>query len=463
MKFVKNIFIVFTFILIIFSFEVNAQNKQLDSIINLYHSGKNTEIIDFFNSKNKNKEKYHPSIIDMVVRSMIYQKIDLNKTISDLEKKKNRNLEEQFLLTRLYYFNYKFPESILAFSNLEHLLKRNKLSSSDYEHWLKSAEQYKNAIDRMPAIKNITRNTYVKNAQNGFMADGGIFFLSFDDNGNPISDYKNLLVNRSIESEKIDNGNHILKQYDILDNRMELSTVDMSNIKDFSVPVLSNDGLELYLSHKNNDTFDDYDLYLSRYDIDDNRYMPAKGFALPYSSPYNDYAYFYNKDKNTHNIISDRFCSANEIALLSFEIDREPNLDSLNYEEKRQMAMMLNFQTKEPERPKVTCMDMLNAELKEELSIADFVIKNKNDFQSKEALQDYNLYKLSMSEIINSQTSLDNIIEKYRKENISEEEKQALSDKITHIRNNIKDLILKRDTHLLNAKNKEFLTRKNNK
>lgn len=90
MKFVKNIFIVFTFILIIFSFEVNAQNKQLDSIINLYHSGKNTEIIDFFNSKNKNKEKYHPSIIDMIVRSMIYQKIDLNKTISDLEKKKKQ-------------------------------------------------------------------------------------------------------------------------------------------------------------------------------------------------------------------------------------------------------------------------------------------------------------------------------------------------------------------------------------
>ena len=187
MKFVKNIFISLIFIQSLFCIKINAQNKQLDSIINLYHSGKNTEIIDFFNSKNKNKEKYHPSIIDMVVRSIIYQKIDLNKTISDLEKKKNKNLEEQFLLTRLYYFNYQFPESILAFSKLEPLLKRNKLSSSDYEHWLKSAEQYKNAIDRMPAIKNITRHAYVKNAQNGFMADGGIFFLSFDNNGNPIA------------------------------------------------------------------------------------------------------------------------------------------------------------------------------------------------------------------------------------------------------------------------------------
>ncbi len=237
----------------------------------------------------------------------------------------------------------------------------------------------------------------------------------------------------------------------------------MSNIKDFSVPVLSNDGLELYLSHKNNDTFDDYDLYLSRYDIDDNRYMPAKALALPYSSPYNDYVYFYSKDNNTHNIISDRFCSANEIALLSFEIDREQNVDSLSYEEKRQIAMMLDWQIEEYTMPKITCMDMLDAELTEELRIADFVIKNKNDFQSKEALQDYNLYKLSLDEMINSQTSLDNIIEKYRKANISEKEKQALSDKITHIRNNIKDLILKRDTHLLNAKNKEFLTRKNNK
>ena len=103
---------------------------------------------------------------------------------------------------------------------------------------------------------------------------------------------------------------NILYSVDNVNGRLQLCTYYMENGKrtekslveglgvsgDMNYPFLMPDGSTLYFAARAFDGLGNYDLYVTRYDYEDNRYYKAESLGFPYNSYANDYMMVINED-----------------------------------------------------------------------------------------------------------------------------------------------------------------------
>ena len=83
-------------------------------------------------------------------------------------------------------------------------------------------------------------------------------------------------------------------------------------------PFLMSDGITLYFSHRGSGSLGGYDIFVTRYDEDDNTYLKAQNIGYPFNSTANDYLYVVDDVDSLGWFVTDRRQPEGRVCVYTF-------------------------------------------------------------------------------------------------------------------------------------------------
>ena len=83
-------------------------------------------------------------------------------------------------------------------------------------------------------------------------------------------------------------------------------------------PFMASDGITLYFGAEGDESMGGYDIFVTRYDSDDNSYLRPDNIGMPFNSPYNDYMYALDDLNNLGWFASDRYQPEGKVCVYVF-------------------------------------------------------------------------------------------------------------------------------------------------
>ena len=128
------------------------------------------------------------------------------------------------------------------------------------------------------------------------------------------------LGNFTYRAEKEDDGSITINSYFIEDNEL----TNKSNLKgieiegDINYPFLLSDGTTLYFAARSDEGQGNYDLYVTRYDREEDTYLQPTNLGYPFNSYANDYLMVVDEDLGIGWFASDRNQPADKVCVYTF-------------------------------------------------------------------------------------------------------------------------------------------------
>ena len=91
-----------------------------------------------------------------------------------------------------------------------------------------------------------------------------------------------------------------------------------SEDEDVNYPFMMSDGMTLYFAAQREEGLGGYDIYMTRYDSDDHRFLSAENIGMPFNSPANDYLMMIDEFNELGYFITDRNQPADSVCLYTF-------------------------------------------------------------------------------------------------------------------------------------------------
>lgn len=134
--------------------------------------------------------------------------------------------------------------------------------------------------------------------------------------------FENQLKNKIVFSALDKRG--VLKLYESVRNGDEWSKPSpLRGLGDepednLSYPFMLSDGQTLYFAAQNEESLGGYDIYMTRYDSDERKYLAPENIGMPFNSPANDYLFVIDEFNNLGWFASDRNQPADSVCLYTF-------------------------------------------------------------------------------------------------------------------------------------------------
>lgn len=157
-------------------------------------------------------------------------------------------------------------------------------------------------------------------AEGGTLVSYSQYFSKKDTLG--CSVFENQLKNKIVFSAPTKDG--ILKLYESVRNGDEWSNPSLlvgldDNEKDhMNWPFMLSDGQTLYFAAANEESMGGYDIYMTRYDADEHKYLSPENIGMPFNSPANDYLFVIDEFNNLGWFATDRNQPADSVCLYTF-------------------------------------------------------------------------------------------------------------------------------------------------
>lgn len=157
-------------------------------------------------------------------------------------------------------------------------------------------------------------------AEGGTLVSYSQFFSKKDTLG--CSVFENQLKNKIVFSAPTKDG--ILKLFESVRNGDEWSNPSLlvgldDNEKDhMNWPFMLSDGQTLYFAAVNEESMGGYDIYMTRYDADEHKYLSPENIGMPFNSPANDYLFVIDEFNNLGWFATDRNQPADSVCLYTF-------------------------------------------------------------------------------------------------------------------------------------------------
>jgi len=152
-------------------------------------------------------------------------------------------------------------------------------------------------IDSIVIDKDNLLGAICTNAEEGRIANYNDFFHSQNQPGAFV--YVNQIGNKSIFSMANATGRFHLYSSDLLGNNWStpelLKGIDEEGLYDVNYPYLMPDGQTLYFAAKGGDGLGGYDIYRTRLDAENGRYLKPENMGLPFNSESDDFLYVVNE------------------------------------------------------------------------------------------------------------------------------------------------------------------------
>ncbi|MDR0768313.1 MAG: tetratricopeptide repeat protein [Dysgonamonadaceae bacterium] len=133
--------------------------------------------------------------------------------------------------------------------------------------------------------------------------------------------YENQLKNRRFYAKQSDkNRFRLYTQVKIQGGWSEEKPLNMSvdSLEDDNYPFVMADGLTIYYASTGNESIGGYDLFVSRYNIDNDAYLAPEQLGMPFNSTYNDYMMVIDELNNIGYFATDRFLPEDQVIIYTF-------------------------------------------------------------------------------------------------------------------------------------------------
>lgn len=242
-----------------------------------------------------------------------------------------KRIPESFLyLGQLYAQEYKFSESEDSFSKYEATLKkkddaaREKLEEkrkvmSRLRRMASNTEDVQ-IIDSVIIDKSKFLSAYKLSISSGRLDYFNTLFPS--DKQFDATVYTNEKGNKMYyaKSEK-DNTLALYSKEKLLDdfgNEKKLSANNFGLSGDMNYPYMMADGVTIYFAAKDEDSLGGYDLFVSRYNMNNDTYLTPERLNMPFNSLYNDYMMAVDEEKGVGWFASDRYMPEGKVCIYTF-------------------------------------------------------------------------------------------------------------------------------------------------
>jgi hypothetical protein len=139
--------------------------------------------------------------------------------------------------------------------------------------------------------------------------------------------YENQLKDRRFYGKPNEkNLSRIYTQVKIHDGWSEEKPLNIADdfTADDNYPFVMSDGLTIYFASTGNESIGGYDLFISRYNLDNDAYLAPKQLGMPFNSPYNDYMLAIDEINGIGYFASDRFQPEDKVVVYTFIPNEEP-------------------------------------------------------------------------------------------------------------------------------------------
>ena len=386
----------------------------------------------------------------------LYEIGELNKSVPYLEKSAKRKYIGAYrYLGKAYADLYRFDEAVENYeTHIEWLEEKNRdteTAQAELSEVLKRSRMFKSA-EKVIVIDSIIINKATFLEAYNISASSGHILWNEDKNG---TIHENELGNKRILSEMKDDKMQLYTQVKVLDGWGEKHEIESLNeLGNVNYPFILGDGMTLYFASDAEGSLGGYDIFVTRYDSEDNTYLRPSNIGMPFNSTANDYLYVIDELNNLGWFVTDRYQPTDSVCVYVF-IPNESK-QSYNYEA-TDLQVIIDAATLRNIRTTWTDMNEVNAALSrlekaknveaKEVRINDFhfIINDQltyhtwNDFHSKEAKNKYQELMQKEKDFSFLTYTLQNKRNQYAKSN--EKERKEITPSILDLEKRIPQLM----------------------
>lgn len=357
----------------------------------------------------------------------LYETGEKVRALPYLKKGVERKVIDAFrYLGKLYYDMYKFEDAVDCYEDhIEYLEQKGRATENaeaELNHIKIAARMIKSVenvmiIDSFAIAKKDFLNMYKLSEEAGSIKIGTepesiVFTTEMKD--------KEIVSMRKDGYMKLFNRLKLLNDWG--EPELIESLIEEDDTCNINYPFLMGDGTTLYYASDGENSLGGYDIFVTRYDLEDSEYLKSENLGMPFNSPANDYMYAIDELNNIGWFASDRYQPKDSVCVYAFvpnEVKRTYDYESTNPEELINAASLRSIKSNWKDDAKMRKARQQLATLrytkKEEIKTNDFdfVIDDStiyhfiSDFKSAEAKNAYLLFMQKSKEYKQIQLTLD--------------------------------------------------------
>lgn len=332
---------IFAYILLLFCYVPVFMAQSLSDARELYLNGKYAEALPVFESE-YNAKPNDVSLNHWYGVCLYETGGNPDKAVECLTIASKRGIQDSFLyLGRIYTKQYKFSEAQAAFDDYESRLTKNTRSKKKDELEKERLALEKLDKDRAVLARLRRMATNVEDIQiiDSVVVDKDKFLsaykLSFSsgrikyfnqvfETSRPVNStvYFNEKETKIYYAQPDTSGSYTLysmeKLLDDFGNEKRLSANNFGLKGDVNYPFMMPDGVTIYFSAKDEESVGGYDLFVSRYNMNNDTFLTPERMNMPFNSDANDYMMVVDEEKGVGWFATDRFQPEGKVCVYTF-------------------------------------------------------------------------------------------------------------------------------------------------
>lgn len=256
-----------------------------------------------------------------------YQTGDYQEAEKYLVKGAEKRVQDAYLyLGKLFFEEYRFDESAANYETYINLLRKAQKPFDEYEKQLSTAKlaarmlkgvEEVTFIDSMVVDKKDFLNAYKISEESGKIETYNQYFGT--QGNNPGTVYQTQLGTKLYFGDKKREFINLYSQNKQLNDWGKAGLLSgIATGANNNYPYLLSDGITLYYASEGEGSIGGYDIFVTRYNSDNDSYLTAENVGMPFNSPFNDYMYVIDEYNNLGWFASDRYQPQGKVCIYIF-------------------------------------------------------------------------------------------------------------------------------------------------
>lgn len=413
------------------------------------------------------KQRPNDALYNYRAARCYYELKENEKAILHFEMSGNKYALRDLYLGELYFNDYQFDKSIMAYQTYMATLKPNDEKIPQIENAIKKAEigaRLINKVEDIAIVDSIIvdKSNFLKAYKIGSEL-GSIKSDPIKLGTKKITEkitYSTQRQDRIYASDSIKGQMDLFTSYKLLDEWSPVVPLSkgINTPSNENYPFLSLDGVTLYFASDSENSLGGYDIFITRFNPSNSGFLPPENLGMPFNSPANDYMLVIDEIHKLGWFATDRNQPVGKVAVYTFvPNDMKTIIRSEDKDYIRQAAKLLKYRKSKktvivgPVQKTETTNDSEN-QIK--FVVNDSVVYNQlKDFKSPNGAEKWSEINQTKEKIRSGMVQLKNLREQYINE--MDDSKKALGTSILQLENEIVEYKKQLSQQILNLRNEE--------
>lgn len=415
------------------------------------------------------KQRPNDPLYNYRVARCYYELKENEKAILHFEMSGNKYALRDLYLGELYFNDYQFDKSIMAYQTYMATLKPDDEKIPQIETEIKKAEIGNRLINKVEDIAIVDSIIVDKsNFLKAYKIGNELGYIKSEPiklRGKKSTEkitYSTQRQDRIYASDSIKGQMDLFTSYKLLDEWSPIVALakGVNTSSNENYPFLSLDGVTLYFASDGENSLGGYDIFITRFNPSNSGFLPPENLGMPFNSPANDYMLVIDEIHKLGWFATDRNQPEGKVAVYTFvPNDVKTIIRSEDKDYVRQAAKLLKYRKS---KKQVAIGSVQKTETTEdagnmiEFVVNDSVVYNQvKDFKSPDGAKSWFDINKKKEKIESDMQQLENLREQYL--NATDDLKKTLSVDILKFENDIvedKKLLSQQIMRLINEENK---------